>query len=765
MSDASWHERNNAYLAAELELLRLRLLRLEHAEAPARETAAPVEVVPHAPAAPPAPVPVPVHPPAPAPARRRFRKAPPAVPPPAAPMPARAPAAVAQPRMDASAPSDEEVAQAIERRDAAAAMEGGPALDMLSRQLGLSPFERDTLLLCAAMELAPGLGALCAKAQGHAALSHPTFGLALSLFDDPTWDAVSADRPLRYARLVEISQPGALPLTSSPLRADERIVNYLKGRNVLDDRLSAFLEPAADAAGWSLAPSQQDVMERVLRRLHLSSHDPVVPVVQLVGVDADTRLALAVHVAAALSRRLYRLRLESLPSEVAEIELFARLWERESLLLPIALYVDAASAETLPADATRALHRLLAHRLGLAFLGVREGSLALSAPNFAVKVLKPTREEQRLAWAAQLDADATGEDADATGEDADATDDYPDATDDYPDATDENAAPTAKEGAGETDMASVLAGQFDLSVGEIQEAARMAVGGPDEPRPLAERLWAACRELTRPRLDSLAQHLEAKATWDDLVLPEESMSLLHQIAGQVRQRHKVYESWGFAQRMNRGFGISALFAGESGTGKTMAAEVIANELALNLYRIDLSAVVSKYIGETEKNLARLFDAAEMGGAILLFDEADALFGKRGEVKDSHDRYANIEINYLLQRIEAFTGLAILTTNMKTAVDAAFMRRLRFIVNFQFPGIPERELMWQRALPPQTPVADLDFTRLARLTLTGGSIHNIALNAAFKAAENGQTVTMPALLTAARMELRKLDKPFNEAELR
>jgi hypothetical protein len=758
MSDASWHERNNAYLEAELELLRLRLLRLEHAEAPARETAAPVEVVT---VAPPAPVP----PSAPAPARRRFRKEPPAVPPPAAPMPARAPAAVAQPRMDASAPSDDELANAIERRDAAAAMEGGPALDMLSRQLGLSPFERDTLLLCAAMELAPGLGALCAKAQGHAALSHPTFGLALSLFDDPTWDAVSADRPLRYARLVEISQPGALPLTSSPLRADERIVNYLKGRNVLDDRLSAFLEPAADAAGWSLAPSQQEVMDRVLRRLHLSSHDPVVPVVQLVGVDADTRLALAVHVAAALSRRLYRLRLESLPSEVAEIELFARLWERESLLLPIALYVDAASAETLPADATRALHRLLAHRLGLAFLGVREGSLALSAPNFAVKVLKPTREEQRLAWAAQLDADATGEGADATGDDADATNDYADATADYADATDDYAAPTTEEGAGETDMASILAGQFDLSVGEIQEAARMAVGGLDETRPLADRLWAACRELTRPRLDSLAQHLEAKATWDDLVLPEESMSLLHQIAGQVRQRHKVYESWGFAQRMNRGFGISALFAGESGTGKTMAAEVIANELALNLYRIDLSAVVSKYIGETEKNLARLFDAAEMGGAILLFDEADALFGKRGEVKDSHDRYANIEINYLLQRIEAFTGLAILTTNMKTAVDAAFMRRLRFIVNFQFPGIPERELMWQRALPPQTPVADLDFTRLARLTLTGGSIHNIALNAAFKAAENGQTVTMPALLTAARMELRKLDKPFNEAELR
>src|SRR6201988_292622 len=168
--------------------------------------------------------------------------------------------------------------------------------------------------------------------------------------------------------------------------------------------------------------------------------------------------------------------------------------------------------------------------------------------------------------------------------------------------------------------------------------------------------------------------------------------------------------------MSRGLGISALFAGDSGTGKTMAAEVIANDLRLNLYRIDLSAVVSKYIGETEKNLRRLFDAAEDGGAILFFDEADALFGKRSEVKDSHDRYANIEINYLLQRMEAYQGLAILATNMKSALDEAFMRRLRFVVNFPFPGIKERKLIWQKALPPQTPRKDIDYDRLARLNL-------------------------------------------------
>jgi SpoVK/Ycf46/Vps4 family AAA+-type ATPase len=240
---------------------------------------------------------------------------------------------------------------------------------------------------------------------------------------------------------------------------------------------------------------------------------------------------------------------------------------------------------------------------------------------------------------------------------------------------------------------------------------------------------------------------------------------LRQIAGQVGARAAVYDGFGFRARMNRGLGISVLFAGDSGTGKTMAAEVIANELALLLYRIDLSAVVSKYIGETEKNLRKLFDAAEEGGAILFFDEADALFGKRSEVKDSHDRYANIEINYLLQRIEAYQGLAILATNMKGALDPAFMRRLRFIVNFPLPGPAERKAIWQHAFPDEVPRGTLDYDRLARLNLTGGNIQSIALNSAFLAAESGQPVGMALLLDAARAEFRKLEKPVNEADFR
>jgi SpoVK/Ycf46/Vps4 family AAA+-type ATPase len=268
-----------------------------------------------------------------------------------------------------------------------------------------------------------------------------------------------------------------------------------------------------------------------------------------------------------------------------------------------------------------------------------------------------------------------------------------------------------------------------------------------------------CLASTSPRLDTLAQRLEIKASWSDIVLPDEELDLLHQIADQVQHRSIVYDQWGFRQRMNRGMGVSVMFAGESGTGKTMAAEVIANDLQLNLYRIDLSAVVSKYIGETEKNLRKLFDAAEDGGAILFFDEADALFGKRSEVKDSHDRYANIEINYLLQRLEAYRGLAILATNIKSALDASFMRRLRFIVNFSFPGVIERKVMWEKVFPPETPVEKLDFQKLAKFNLTGGNIHNIAVNAAFLAAKAGTPVNMDLLMAATKTEFRKMDKPF------
>jgi SpoVK/Ycf46/Vps4 family AAA+-type ATPase len=311
-------------------------------------------------------------------------------------------------------------------------------------------------------------------------------------------------------------------------------------------------------------------------------------------------------------------------------------------------------------------------------------------------------------------------------------------------------------------LAPQLASQFVLDLPTIERIAAFALAEQGEVSP-AQRLWQECCLTLRPRLDALAQRIDAKATWDEIVLPAEQDSQLHQIATQVRGRHIVYEEWGFAERMSRGLGISALFAGESGTGKTMAAEVLANELGLPLYRIDLSAVVSKYIGETEKNLRALFDAADSGGFILFFDEADALFGKRSEVRDSHDRYANIEVNYLLQRIEAYRGLAILASNAKAALDTAFVRRLRFIVDFPHPSPADRRRIWERAFTAKTPLEALDLDRLARLNATGGTIHSASLGAAFAATAAGGSVTMPRVLASLKAEYRKLNRPISEAD--
>jgi ATP-dependent 26S proteasome regulatory subunit len=609
--------------------------------------------------------------------------------------------------------------------------ETASALEILTHRLGLLPFERDVLLLCTAMELDTRIAGLCAHAQGDTLKAYPTFALALSLFEDASWDALSPERPLRFWHLIETHQPAATPLTSAALRVDERILNYIKGLNQLDDRVSNFLAPfEPDALAGDLAPSQTEVVQKLLSRWHQLAQNNSAPAVQLLGPDPVSKQLVALHAAAKLGCRLCRMPIDFQPTQPADLELLARLWERESRLLPLALFLDAQDLDSSSTERLAALDRFLARSNGVFFVGVREVLPRLGRTNFVIDVLKPTAAEQLGAWTIALGAGADG-------------------------------------------SAAQVASQFHLNVSTIERLASEARADvADKPELLSEKIWDACRAHERPRLDALAQRLEPKATWDDIVLPDAELNLLRQIAAQVRQRSKVYSDWGFARKMNRGFGISALFSGDSGTGKTMAAEVIANELRLNLYRIDLSAVVSKYIGETEKNLRRLFDAAEDGGAILFFDEADALFGKRSEVKDSHDRYANIEINYLLQRIESYRGLAILATNMKSALDTAFMRRLRFVVNFSFPGVTDRRLLWLKVFPqrngrnePHTPLAKLDYDRLARLNLSGGNIHNIAINAAFLAAHAGTSVTMPVILEAARTELRKLDRPLNENDFR
>src|SRR3569623_75851 len=281
----------------------------------------------------------------------------------------------------------------------------------------------------------------------------------------------------------------------------------------------------------------------------------------------------------------------------------------------------------------------------------------------------------------------------------------------------------------------------------------------------AHRCTTSRRRRTRSTLDHLAQRITLRAGWDDLVLPPGQLAILHDIAHQVRHRATVYEQWSYAAKVARGLGISALFAGESGTGMTLAAEVISADLGRDLFRIDLAAVVSKYIGETDKNLERLFGAAEASGAVLLFDEADALFGKRSEVKDSHARYANLELAYLLQRMETYRGLSVLTTNLKSLLDTAFLRRIRFVVQFPFPDVAQRAEIWRRIFPEPLPRDELNIDQLARLHMAGGNIRNIAMNAAFLAADDGGRVGMTHLARAARMEYAKLEKPLSEAEIK
>jgi ATPase family associated with various cellular activities (AAA) len=621
--------------------------------------------------------------------------------------------------------TEEDIAAARAAMTDVEAADPPPAAIILCELLGLSRFELDVLLLCAAMELDSRIAGLCARAQPGANRPHPTFALALRLFSGAAWDALSPERPLRRWRLLDINQPGAQSLTMSALRADERIVSYLKGLNYLDDRLTPFVLPLARVDPVALPPSQQSVVDAVVSRIKGSSQQRPLPVVQLIGPDSSSKQLVAWHVASALGLGVYRLPTELIPNQAGELETMARLWQRESMLLPIALYLDASEMDRGADGQSSSLNRFLARTTGVVFLDTRDVRQCPDRLSQAFDVGKPTAAEQHAAWKTQLGESSNG-------------------------------------------FAGELAEQFDLGLGAIARIAEAA----DTPlvegeRDRTARLWEACLGHTRPRLNALAQRLEPKAQWDDLVLPEAELTALQQITAQAGQRAKVYDTWGFRRKMSRGLGITALFAGASGTGKTMAAEVIANALGLglNLYRIDLSAVVSKYIGETEKNLSRLFDAADEGGAILFFDEADALFGKRSEVKDSHDRYANIEINYLLQRMEGYRGLAILATNMKSALDQAFLRRLRFIVNFPFPSVAERKTIWQKVFPAETETAGLDFDRLATLALTGGSIHNVALNAAFLAAQARVPVSMTEILESARSEFRKLEKPVNELAFR
>lgn len=579
------------------------------------------------------------------------------------------------------------------------------ALDQLAARFGLSPFERELVLLAAGPELDGSFGRALGALQGDPALRRGTFGLALAKLPGAHWSALAPTGTLRRWELVHLD-PGPV-LTARPLAVDERVLHFLLGVSLLDPWLQPRLAEVESAP--PVPPSRRPAVQALVDAWTGSG---VRPVGVLVGRDLGGLEAVAAAAVAHFHGRPWRIRAADLPREPEERARFATRWGREVVLDRAVLLVDAMDAD---AESLASLPAVADALPGPMAVLCRDGVRLGRHEARRIEVGSVTVAEQRDAWASALP---------------------------------EAAARTLDR----------FAGTFDL---ELEAIAAVAAEAGADPA----RAWDRARARTRPRLEALAQPLHPTAGWDDLVLPEAQIAVLHAIAAQVRNRATVHERWGFGARSSRGLGIAALFAGVSGTGKTMAAEVLAAELGLDLFRIDLAAVVSKYIGETEKNLARIFDAAEAGGAILLFDEADALFGKRAEVKDSHDRYANIEVSYLLQRMESYRGLAILTSNLKQAMDQAFLRRLRFVVEFPFPDAGQRARIWQRAFPADTPVDRLDIDVLSRLNVTGGNIRNIALSAAFLAAEEGCPVGMAHVERAARAEYAKLGRSAAELRLR
>ncbi|HET8927442.1 MAG TPA: ATP-binding protein [Microbacterium sp.] len=582
----------------------------------------------------------------------------------------------------------------------------------LARRLGLSPFERDVLMLAAAVELDAQLAADVASAQEGP--STPTFGLALSVLPDPHWDALSPDRPLRRRRLVRLGAGDILALR--PLRIDEAVLHRITGLGA--GRLDGLVaEPIAGALTSSQAALADELAAAVRA---VDGH----VLVRLSGADADTRAGVVARLAAALGGGVLAVR-DAVAAEREAADTAAVL-DREAVL----------DGRLIATDDAKLLALLETEVVVTGGPGEVAGRVAL-----ARTVPLPTASEEAALWRAAL----------AVGAGAGATADAP---------------PPAEAGTAEADSDVVVVAERELSQ-HFRLPAGVVAAVAAEWRALPSRDVATLRRLVRERsrtgFGALAQRIEPHATWDDLVLPDGQRELLHEIERHVRHRATVLDDWGFASRSDRGLGVTALFAGESGTGKTMAAEVLAGSLGLDLYRIDLAALVSKYIGETEKHLSTVFDAAEASGAVLLFDEADALFGKRSDVKDSHDRYANLEVAYLLQRMESYRGLAILTTNLRGNVDRAFLRRIRFLVQFPFPDEASRAEIWRRVFPAATPVEGADPRALARMQLSGGAIRQIALSAAFAAAHDGVAVGREHLLLAATREAAKSERTLTAAE--
>ncbi|MBN1177963.1 MAG: ATP-binding protein [Anaerolineae bacterium] len=604
-------------------------------------------------------------------------------------------------------------------------------LQRLAATFGLERFDLDALLVA----LAPALDVRYEQVYGYlqddVTRKAPTVDLVLNLLSEPGPARLARlahfadDAPLIRHRLVERHPlPGSTngALLSQSLHPDPAIVAWLLGHYQPGPALAEHIHllPPREAAEDQLLsaeawPEVADVL-------------PLVPVVVFYGIDGSAQRAAARRIAAHSGRALLHVDMAALAANDTSLLAAVEHALRDARLIDAIPYLtgwDACLAEDVPQAGL------------LAAVCAHPGMVVIAGWN--TWQVQGIDRDRNLHWVA------------------------------FPIPTYAQRKALWHHFAGQTFKLGDLAGQFALTSGQIRDAVATA-------RDLAVRrggllesadLFAAARAHSNPRLSSLARKIAPRYTWDDIVLPADQMAILREIVATVRERPKVLEEWAVGKKLASSDGVTLLFAGPPGTGKTMAAEVIAAALRLDLYKIDLSTIVSKYIGETEKNLERIFSEAQNSNAILFFDEADAIFGKRSEVKDAHDRYANIEVSYLLQRMEAYDGVAILATNLRANLDEAFTRRLQFAVDFPFPEEEDRRRIWETLFPATVPSAPgLDFGLLARrFKLAGGGIRNVIVTAAFLAAAEDTPVTMQHLLHGVRRELQKMGRLVNDADMR
>ncbi len=646
-----------------------------------------------------------------------------------------------------------QLASQIERRRNASLNEDVYlALPHLTRLFNLTTFEEQSLVVCLAPELDGKYEKLYAYIQDDVTRRKPSIDLALKLLCSAPQEKMAARRafgvqgPLLKYRLLQVSNDsadGPVPLLSRSLTLDDGIVDFLLDQRRIDRRLEPIAHlifpQARDTRDWAVETLHGRMWDFICS--HFSDRRTTIQnlVFYLYGPYGAGKRCLAESVCHKLGLPL--LVADAVKMLAAHLPFSETAWllGREAALQSAALCVENLDSLLLEEDKHQSQLKWLAETVRtfsrLAFL---LGGRAWKPCQFFreqafidVEICVPNDRSRRLLW--------------------------------------EQYCRPRHRFAEDIDLGS-LASKFRFTPGQIQDAVRAAQQqacwrSPADTRVSMGDFYAACRAQSNQKLRLLARKIEPRNTWDDIVLPADQLAQLREICNQGKYRHIVYGDWGFDRKLSLGKGLIVLFSGPSGTGKTMAAEIIANELHLDLYQIDLSQVVSKYIGETEKNLSRIFDEAQTSNAILFFDEADALFGKRSEVKDAHDRYANIDIAYLLQKMEEYEGISVLASNLRRNMDDGFLRRITFTAHFPFPDEESRRRIWQTIWPPEAPLGeDLDVAFLARqFKLTGGSIKNVAMAATFLAADNGGPVTMAHLLQAMRREFQKMGKPISEAE--